>query len=139
VMKMFAGAFLLLHGFILCTALIGQTLVQSARAEGMGTLFGTVSFVGVPCAPGRGKVPPCDGPYPDYEVVVYKAGTSEIAARTRTDMNGHYEVKLPPGNYNLRSAADGLPMKQPVEESSPSRIDDGGRTRLDLHIDTGIR
>ena len=105
----------------------------------MGTLYGTVSFVGVPCAPGKGKVPPCDGPYPDYEVVVYRAGTSEIAVRTRTDLDGRYEVRLPPGNYILRSPAGGLPMKQQVEESRPSRVDAGGRTQLDLHIDTGIR
>jgi hypothetical protein len=129
----------LLFGFILCTTLMGPILTQSARAESMGTLYGTVSFVGVQCAPGKGKVPPCDGPYPDFEVVLYKAGTWEMSARTRTDLNGHYEVKLPPGNYILRSAAEGPPAGQRVEEPSQARVDAGGRSRLDLHIDTGIR
>ena len=37
----------------------------------LGVLEGTVHFSGMACPPDRSKTPPCDGPYPNYEVIIY--------------------------------------------------------------------
>jgi hypothetical protein len=50
--------------------------------EFTGDLEGTVWFIGNPCEPGAAlPVPPCDGPYPSYEIVVYQDDGVTMAAR----------------------------------------------------------
>jgi hypothetical protein len=80
-------------------------------AKTEGTLSGTVNFVGKPCPQPSG--PPCDGPYPDYQVVIYAAdGTTEVA-RTRTGADGVYST-------DVQVSRDAL-------------------SKTDLRVDTGIR
>src|SRR4051812_49399188 len=64
---------------------------------GGGTLTGTVAFVGSPCPTPNG--PPCDGPYPNYEVVVYTSDGTTVAGKTTTKADGTFSLELPPGKY----------------------------------------
>ncbi|UCC48556.1 MAG: hypothetical protein JSV41_14040 [Gemmatimonadota bacterium] len=101
-----------------------------------GALAGTVYLVGLPCrliSPAR---PPCDGLYPDYEVVVYESDGVTEAARTRSDERGRYFVALDPGDYVIFTPNGlGERFRQPNEATVVA----GAVTRLDLVVDTGIR
>lgn len=101
-----------------------------------GVLEGSVTFIGVPCAPqSQRKTPPCDGPYADYEVVVFNAaGTSEVG-RTRSNANARYEITLPGDAEYSVFVPSGIRNQTKLSIVVPA----GGRKTLDLQIDTGIR
>ncbi|KPK75054.1 MAG: hypothetical protein AMS25_18655 [Gemmatimonas sp. SM23_52] len=105
-------------------------------ANGMGALAGTVYFVGLPCRLISPSRPPCDGPYPDYEVVVYESDGVTEAARTRSDERGRYFVALEPGDYVIFTPA-GLAAR--FRNPNTATVLAGKLTRLDLVVDTGIR
>ena len=50
------------------------------RGQNVGALQGDVFFVGVPCPLIYPPRPPCDGPFPGYEVIVLHA---DLVARER--------------------------------------------------------
>ena len=56
--------------------------------------------------------------------------------RTRTDLRGRYRVRLAPGYYSVRTTGRGLGS---VVKPSRVRVRAHRFTRIDLHIDTGIR
>ena len=102
----------------------------------LGTIAGTVSFIGVPCPPDEIVGPPCNGRYPDYEVEVYRRERPTLAARTMSDATGHYEVELRAGDYLIFT-------RNGIRETDLARhevtVVAGEVTTLDLVIDIGIR
>jgi hypothetical protein len=103
--------------------------------EDMGVLEGSVHFVGVPCPLDQPQRPPCDGPYPDYEVVVHDNRGESVVARTRTDDHGIYHVELKAGDYVILTP-QGLGDKL---ESNRFTIVAGKIRVLNLIVDTGVR
>lgn len=104
----------------------------------LGVLEGVVHFSGVACAPDRIKTPPCDGPYPDYDVIVYDKEGKIAIAKTRTDQNGYYQIILNEGTYILYVQEVDFNIK-PV--SVPKKIFIFGDTQstFNINIRSGIR
>ena len=118
--------------------LLGLALAGLAEA---GILEGVVTFLGTPCysqeVSGRKpRVPPCSGPYPNYEITIYKADAKSIAAKTVTDSAGDNKVSLNPGKYVIY--AQNGPLEQD-RKAHQLTISAKKRTRLHLVIDTGVR
>jgi len=103
-------------------------------ANATGTLSGSVSFVGKPC-PQPGP-PPCDGAYPDYEVVVYAADGKTAAGKAKTGADGKFTLDLPPGNYVILTPAGPMPDNQKRTELTVSR---DALATVTLSVDTGVR
>jgi hypothetical protein len=104
-------------------------------------LEGTVYFIGQPCAPSRDNkisVPPCEGPYPNYEIKIYEKinGKNTIVCVTKTDENGNFRVLLKPGEYVIYTQ-NGISLFE--QTSHEFRITDYEITRLSLEVDVGIR
>jgi hypothetical protein len=101
-------------------------------------LEGTVFFNGLPCNPKTTiKVPPCDGPYPNYEVIVYAVGGKDIVSKTRSDQNGTYTMLLKTGNYTIYTENNRFLVSN--MKANNFDIKEGRITKLDLVIDTGRR
>ncbi|MFX0204595.1 MAG: carboxypeptidase-like regulatory domain-containing protein, partial [Candidatus Hodarchaeota archaeon] len=103
-------------------------------SSGYGVIYGNVYFTGLPCNPSMMeiRVPPCDGPYPNYEVIVYDESGTQVVDSTFTDCSGKYIFSLPPGTYVIYSKT--------VRSDIPNTIqlDNGEQVELDIDIDTGI-
>jgi hypothetical protein len=127
----------LLLGLLAMLACAGDPGNELAGPGGdLGALEGTVHFVGVPCPPTHPSRPPCDGPYPDYEVVVQDDRGEAVVARTRTDDEGFYRVDLPVGDYVVFTTQG---VGELFIETNRFSIVDGQITILNLVIDTGVR
>ena len=105
-----------------------------------GILVGTVGFVGLPCPPeeigGRKPlVPPCDGPYPNYEIAVYRTDGKTVVTKIASNVDGTYEIYLNSGNYSIYTPS-GLQDRIKTHQVT---IVSGMTTKLDLVVDTGIR
>lgn len=111
-------------------------LMNVDTAKGHGLLTGTATFMGVPCPPDGMKVPPCDGPYPDYEVIVYAVDGKTVVARTLTDKNGRFRVELPEGDYVVYAIGF---ERRTLHIPNHIDIKAGKTVQLDINIDTGIR
>ena len=99
-----------------------------------GTLSGSVSFVGTPCPEPKG--PPCDGSYPNYEVVIYAAdGTTEVG-RTKTGADGKFSLSLPAGKYVIFTQSGLQATDRAKSEVTVSR---DALATVDLRVDTGVR
>lgn len=129
----------LLVCLVLGCSVVPQTMQPaSAGGPGEGTIVGIVLFSGVPCPPDRLKVPPCDGPYPDYEVIIYKHDGMTVAARIRTDKEGGYRVAVPSGTYVIYSR--GLNLSGKTEDiPNTIAVEEGKSTQFNVRIDTGIQ
>ncbi len=127
---------------IIATAIISAAAIVSLidfqdGTKEKGFLEGTVTFIGTPCSEKiNHSVPPCDGIYPNYEVIVYKTDGKTIVAKTVSDENGNYKISLKPGNYIIYTQNG--PFKDDVELNRVIIVN-GKITKLDLIIDTGIR
>jgi len=84
---------------IIATAIISTAAIvslidfQDGTKKEKGFLEGTVTFIGTPCSEKiNHSVPPCDGIYPNYEVIVYKTDGKTIVAKTISDENGKTEI-----------------------------------------------
>ncbi len=106
------------------------------RGHNVGALQGDVFFVGVPCPLIYPPRPPCDGPFPGYEVVVLHAADTVEAARTRSDSLGSYRLALPSGAYVIFTPRG---IDSTIKRRYEARVTAGDTTRLDLLVDTGIR
>lgn len=118
---------------IVVTVLVIYSLVRvETPGGGTGVLEGTVIFIGLPCA--DGNVPPCEGPYPNYRVIIYSSdGRTEVATAV-TGSLGNYSIRLREGDYAVYSGSG------PVsEKKNQVSVRSGVTTRLDLTLDTGIR
>jgi hypothetical protein len=115
-----------------------RTPLAANEAKGEGEFTGIVSFTGLPCLPGKGSVPPCDGPYPNYEVVVYQEDGVTPVARASTDSKGRFRIDLPEGNYVVYARRFG-PTSKTFDVPKSVRIEAGRTTEMEINIDTGIR
>ncbi len=101
---------------------------------GQGTLNGRVTFVGTPCPQSSG--PPCDGPYPNYEVVVFAAdGVTEVA-RTRTGPEGIFDLALNEGDYVIYTQAGPSPSNR---ARTAVHVGRDALAQVTLRVDTGVR
>jgi hypothetical protein len=99
-----------------------------------GTLSGTVGFVGKPC-PDPGP-PPCDGAYPDYEVIVYAADGKAVAGKAKTGADGKFTLGLPAGTYVIFTPAGPAPGSPKRTEVTVNR---DALSEVTLSVDTGVR
>lgn len=112
-------------------------------SPGSGTLFGRVTSMLPPTAsPEEGRVP---GPIPGGSSIPVGAAHVGIApvGGTRiwwvvTSVDGRFAIRVPPGTYQVTlepypglGAAKGLPATVTVVA--------GQETRLDIHLDSGLR
>jgi hypothetical protein len=98
---------------------------------------GIVRYIGAICPPNIHNTPPCDGPYPNYTIVVYKIPGEEIANKTTTNEKGYFRMLLAPGNYVIYTRAGVLQTDLKanyftVEKYKPPLL-------LKLEVDEGIR
>ena len=104
---------------------------------GSGTVEGTVSFIGAPCNPNQGynKVPPCDGPYPNYEVILYKEDRTTVAGKVTTDQEGKFRLILDAGTYYFlfNGSLDSKKRELLIV------VKENSITRQDITIDNGVR
>jgi hypothetical protein len=108
----------------------------TSASKQSGVLEGAVTFIGVPCGPqSERKTPPCDGPYADYEVVVYNAAGDTVVGRTKSNANARYEITLPGDVEYTVFVPSGLRTQSKLSTVVPA----GGRKTLDLQVDIGIR
>jgi hypothetical protein len=76
---------------------------------------------------------PCDEQAANVTLLFTRKGTT---MRTRTDVRGRYRIRLAPGLYSVRTTGKRLgSFVQPARV----RVRAHRFTRIDLHIDTGIR
>jgi F5/8 type C domain len=112
---------------------------QSQSNSSSGSLEGRAYFKGLPCNPKTNiKVPPCDGLYPNYEIVIYTTDGKSIVSKTKTDKNGNYTMLLTPGNYVIYTKA-GISSSGLNTRTNNFMVEVGKTTKLILLIDTGIR
>jgi hypothetical protein len=76
---------------------------------------------------------PCDEPAANVALVFTRQGKT---IRTRTDDQGRYRIRLAPGFYGIRTTGKGLGS---FIKPSRVRVRAQRYTRVNLHIDTGIR
>ena len=114
----------------------GTATVDMGADEFGSFIEGTVTFAGVPCRPGTASrgVPPCNGPYPNFNIVVYRADGVTVETQAVSDKDGNYRIPLFPGSYIIYIPA-GPVRKKP----NTVNIVSGKTMRLDLVIDTGMR
>jgi hypothetical protein len=99
-----------------------------------------VFFKGAKCNPESSffKVPPCSGPYPNYEFYIYAANNTDLKktliSNGKTNIDGNYRVWLEPNKYVIQTELDKL-------SSTPHSftINKGESVTVDITIDTGIR
>jgi len=97
---------------------------------------GIVYFVGKPC-PSTMTGPPCDGPYPNYEVIIYEIDGKTVAHRTITDDKGNFEAQLLPGDYIVFGKNPGF---NTIEDTPILfTIEPNKRTSIEILINEGIR
>jgi len=109
---------------------------QEVSENQIGGVEGIVYFVGKPCPPSR-IGPPCDGPYPNYEVVIYEMDGKTVVHRTITDDKGNFEVQLPVGDYLVLEIDFGLNQIEEIPivfSIEPEKI-----KNIKISIDKGIR
>jgi hypothetical protein len=130
----------MLHRLILVTALAACGAKQAPTATppggtaATGTLAGDVHFVGTPCK--DAAPPPCDGVYPDYEVVVYAADGKTVAGKARSGADGKFSLDLPQGKYVILTPAGPPPAEPRRVEVTINR---DALSTIKLDIDTGVR
>ena len=105
---------------------------------GKGIVEGTVSFVGTLCNPNQGysKVPPCDGQYPNYEIVFHKNDKKTVAGKAISNDTGFYHIELASGSYYILLSNNGLLKKG---NQLLVTVKAGETAVQDIIVDTGIR
>jgi hypothetical protein len=119
---------------VVVASILALALAAGAQATpARGTLTGKVM---------RGPVTPvcvaeqsCDEPAANVTLLFVHKGA--VIARTVTNAEGRYRLRLPAGLYSVRRAAS-TPVARNLEPDH-ARVYRGRVTRLDFSIDTGIR
>jgi hypothetical protein len=99
-----------------------------------GTGVAGVALVGPSCPVQREDEPCPDKPWQGV-VVARRLSGSEVA-RTRTDAQGRFAMKLPPGEYVVVTLTPGV---FPGPASTQVRVTAGQMTQVELLLDSGIR
>jgi len=105
---------------------LDNTNQSTSRPEedGNWNLELTVYNVGLQCAPDSKffKVPPCTGPYPNYNLTITTSDGKNICIKTNS--NGKFKTLLKPGSYVITAA--------PTIKSTYFTIEQKNVTRLNL-------
>ena len=97
---------------------------------------GTVFYKGLPCRPEDQRVPPCSGPYPNYEVIVHPKGDNHtISGRASTNSKGEFKIWLYDGEYVIYTQAG---QTASIRKANEFKIQNG-KAWKNLIIDTGVR
>ena len=100
-----------------------------------GTLLGEVTRG--PLSPLESDDTPSSEPAPNEEIVIMTSGGEEFES-VISDDQGLYAIDLTPGTYVVDIASlDGIEFTKDLPATVT--ITEGQETRLDIHIDTGIR
>jgi len=100
-----------------------------------GTLVGEITRG--PLSPVEGDDAPSLELAPGEELLIMTP-TGEEVNSVITDDQGRYSINLPPGNYVIDIASlDGIEFTKDLPATVT--ITEGQETRVDIHIDTGIR
>ncbi|MEO8699555.1 MAG: hypothetical protein ABI867_05900 [Kofleriaceae bacterium] len=116
-----------------CASKPSMQTTPPGGTKATGTLTGTVAFVGTPCPEPKG--PPCDGVYPNYEVVVLDAQGKE-AGKATTQADGTFSLDLPAGKYVIETPAGPAATAKQRTEVEVAR---DAMAKVELKIDTGVR
>jgi len=114
-------------------SLVGELEVTESQ---VGVLEGTVHYIGKPC-PSSKVGPPCDGPYPNYEVEIYKTDGKIIVSKTVTTDEGSFEIELLVGDYIVYETS--MDFNKVKETPIMFTIEPDKRKSLEISIDEGIR
>jgi len=101
-----------------------------------GILEGTVDYIGLICVPEQRDIPPCSGPYPNYEIIVYTSDGNTVVKKTITDDNGNYQFNLDFGTYVIYEPK--LQNNKPIDIPTTIQVDSSSITH-NVIIDSGIR
>ena len=104
--------------------------------EQVGIVKGSVYFVGKPCPSSR-VGPPCDGPYPNYEVIIYEKDEKNIVNKIMTDDQGNFETQLPVGNYLV--FGKNIDFNKVIEIPIVFTIEPEKTKSIEITINEGIR
>ena len=102
----------------------------------VGVVEGVVYFVGKPCPPSK-VGPPCDGPYPNYEVIIYEDDGKSIVDKIMTDDQGNFEIQLSVGDYLV--FGKNLDFNKVKEIPIMFTIEPDKRKNIEILINQGIR
>gem|GEM_PF-2216685 len=81
---------------------VWMILTAQSCKDSFGSISGKVSFKGVPCQAGQPDfhVPPCSGPYPQYEIQIFTVTQTETPVLTlKSGLDGQFQADLPAGEY----------------------------------------
>ena len=131
---------------LLCLALLAGLLSLAGPAQagdgarplpaGMGLLAGRLTRW--PTSPVGGPgIKSSEAPAPGVKLLIYNPAHQEIAS-VITDAAGQYRLHLPPGPY-LIELAPGQGRVFSKDLPAGVTITRGQETRLNLHLDTGLR
>jgi Carboxypeptidase regulatory-like domain len=105
---------------------------EPAAHPGIGLVTGTVRAG--PVTPLARPGVPATRPLPGATIEALRAG--EVAATALTDAAGRYQLRLPPGSYQINAKADTYLSKQPGKNVTVS-VDK--TLTVSFVLDTGIR
>lgn len=112
-----------------------QTATGQKSSPAQGALTGLV--VRGPLTPLVRPGQPAAAPAAGVKILVYDAADQEIRTAV-TDAQGRYRLSLPPGVYRVEIGP--LPSRQFTKDlPAQVTISPGRETRLDVHVDTGMR
>lgn len=116
----------------------GILVLSPKQNKSLGILEGGVRFRGKPCPPSiYTTVPPCSGPYPNYEIAIY---AEKILDRpyitTKTNILGKFRLALEDGNYVIYTRSG--PFKSDLKATRFSIARNMKVTLPTLIIDTGM-
>jgi len=101
-----------------------------------GNLEGTVNFIGTAC-PDERKGPPCSGPYPNYEIIIYNEDGKTVEKTIFSNEDGNYNTELEQGVYVIFiQEREFATMKETPNQIT---INSDQTSQFDIRIDTGIR
>ena len=105
----------------------------------VGILHGNVTVGPLVPVLREGEVPPTPSPevYSSREIVVYERDGKTEFARLEIDVSGNYRGELPVGIYVID--INHLGIDSAANLPTEVEITSGGKTQLDIDIDTGIR
>jgi hypothetical protein len=95
-----------------------------------------IAFIGPTCAVEREPPDPACADRPLARAVIRARRGGRVAGETRTDARGRFRLRLAPGRYQLYTSAGIAPFAAPV---ATARVAPRRFTRLELHVDSGIR
>jgi hypothetical protein len=93
----------------------------STSDNGNWNLEVAVFNVGLQCPPDSEffKVPPCTGPYPNYNLTIITSDGKSILVKT--DINGKFKTLLKPGSYVI-TAPNMKDTSFTIEENTPKKL-----------------